>query len=235
MFWKKYKRDQLDVPFKEWEKMPLEYRQKNPPPDATKFVGKYAPDKEGMGIETHIIGEKYPFKGKPTHDSLGHLTMIKALIDKLIQSRLATFIVHEMPLEELSKPSRVLYEEMDNLIDAEKLESHKKDWRNYKKVLIYFFENDLAYRYRLQWLFERMAKRIDEWKLDDGDKYHARVKNFRVDLDEDWKDLVKKFPQLKDKKVSKEFKKVLYDEANSDCCYGNNSKQEDLAKEFLKL
>ena len=232
IFKKREEREKLDISTN-WEDLSPEDQLITPKEDETKYAQKIAKDEEGKGKMTQIIGEKYAIRGNPTRPALLALNPIKALVDKLIGSKLPSLIIHERPNSELSRPVREVARVFDLLIEAEKLESNQQRWRNYKKVIIFFLDNDIAYRYRWQWFMERLD--MSKIKLDKGDKYFFRIKNFRVELEEDWNDLVKKFPQLKDQEVAKEFKKVLYDEKRSDTCYGDKSKPEDLAREFLKL
>ena len=222
-------------PQSSWEALSEEDKKKTPKPNGDLNIKKYlgVKDEDGMGTITHVMGSKYPLRGCPTGPALSRLAPIKALINKIIVSRLSEFISSEIPYDQLSRPVRVLSDVFDDLINAEKLEGHKKEWRAWKKLLTYFFENDFPYRYKMQWLVERLAKRLNEIKLDEADKYHFRVKNFRVDLDEDWRDLVRQFPKLKDQKTATAFKKILYDGQYADTCYGNNASPADLFNKFI--
>ena len=175
--------------------------------DDTRYIGKYTRDEKGKGVMTHIIGDKYPIRGQPTAVTLKVLEPIKALFDKLITSRLPDLIIHEIPYDNLCLPARAFYDVMEDLIEAEKLEGHKRRWRKARKFLVYFLENDTPYRYKFQWIMERLAKRINEIKLIEADKYFFRVKNFRVDLEDEWKEALKTYPQLKGKMA--EFKKFI--------------------------
>ena len=158
-----------------------------------RYIAKMAISPEG-GELTHVMGEKYPMRGNPSFMALKAIEPIKAIIDKIITSRLANIIPFSIANEKMTPPVQELARIFDLLIEAEKLEGNKKRWKAYKKVFCTFFQNDFPYRYKLQWALEKMN--MDKIKLTDGDKYFFRVKNFWVDLEEDYKNVQKKYPQM---------------------------------------
>ena len=194
MFWNKKKREVLD-------------------PKTIGIVG-YHGKSEGGGQMTHVVGEKYPMRGNPQFNALRALDPIKTLIDKIISGRIAKLIPFNVSNDRLSEPVREIARVFDLLIEAEKLEGNKKRWEAYKKVLCVFLEHDIAYRYRFQWLVERINQervKLAETK-EYNDKYFFRLKNFRVDLEEEWKEALKKYPELKSKQ--EEFKTWLSQDKN---------------------
>ncbi len=177
------------------------------------IVGAFSKTKEGAML-MHVVGEKYSIRGNPQYEALRALDPIKSILDKLISSRLVNIIPFNVNNEKLSEPVREIARLFDLIIEAEKLEGNKRRWENWKKVMCVFFEHDIAYRYRLQWALERLNK--DRIKLQEtkeyNDKYFFRVKNFRVDLEEEWKEAFAKYPQLKIKQ--EEFKVWLSQDKN---------------------
>lgn len=216
----KKKREQLKTPIKEYPK----------------YVEKYTPDKEGKGMEMHIIGEKHAIKGQPSHLTLQAIEMVKSLIDKILISRLPAILINEVREDKMCIPVREMARAFDLIIEAEKLEGNKKRWRNYKKMFCFFLENDIAWRYRWQWFMEQLdMKKI---RLSEADKYFFRVKNFRVDLKEEWQEALSAYPQLKGRMAEfKEFIKVGWNGGD------NRGKGDDfklksiseMAKKFLEI
>ena len=158
-----------------------------------RYIAKMEISPEG-GELTHVMGEKYAMRGNAKFLALRALEPIKAIIDKIITSRLVNLIPFSVSNEKLTPPVQELARVFDLLIEGEKLEEHKKQWKAYKKVFCVFLEHDFPYRYKLQWILERLN--IDKMKLTDGDKYFFRVKNFWVDLEEDYKEVQKNHPEM---------------------------------------
>jgi len=183
-------------------------------PDKEGVVGYWSKSDSG-GQETHVMGEKYAFRGNPQWGALRALDPIKTIFEKIISSRLAKLIPYNVSNDKLSEPVQEIARVFDLMIEAEKLTGMKKRWENWKKVICVFLEHDMAYRYRLQWFLERLDKNKIKL-LDDGketsDKYFFRVKNFRVDLEEEWQEAFQKYPELKIKQ--QEFRDWLYQEDN---------------------
>ncbi len=178
-------------------------------PELEGVIGAFSKTKEG-GQLMHVVGEKYPIRGNPQFLALKALEPLKAILDKLISSRLVNIIPFNVSNEKMSEPVREIARVFDLLIEAEKLEGNKRRWTNWKKVICVFLEHDIRYRYVFQWMAERLNQ--VKIKLTDGDKYFFRVKNFWVDLEEEWAEALKKQPELKIKK--EEFKVWLAKDEN---------------------
>lgn len=177
--------------------------------DKERLISKYGRDESGAET-TYVLGEKYPMRGNPKYLALMALRPIKSILNKLIVNRMADLIPFIVSNDKFSEPVREVARVFDLFIEADKLGGNKKDWIAWKKVICIFLEHDLPYRYRFQWILERINK--DKIKLSDGDKYFFRVKNFRVDLEEEWKEVLNKYPQLKGQE--KEFKQFLSEDKN---------------------
>ena len=196
-----------------------------------RYVEQHIPEKDGKGDLTHIIGEEYPVRGlhNSTSGNLKVMEVLKSLFDKILASKLPSIIINDLPEEKMCVPVRELARVFDLMIEAEKLKGNKKRFQNYKKVFCFFMEGDTAWRPRIQWFLEHLD--MSKIKLDEGDKYYFRAKNFRVDLEEEWKEALKAYPELKDK--MKEFKQFVAEGwVGKDDDWRLESLQE-LAKRFL--
>ena len=122
--------------------------------------------------EIHIPGEKFPIRGHARvdflHGKLGHLKYLVKMGLKALDKCLS----YEVPQENLKIPVRAFAEVMDDFIEAEQDPGCKDKWRAAKKAGVIFLEEDNAYCYRWQWLMERLAERIKDIKLSEGDKYY---------------------------------------------------------------
>ena len=130
--------------------------------------------------ETVIIGEKEPMRGHAASSVLhGKLDMLKDFMRDGIKL-IAESQKDMVPQENLKMPVRAIAETFDLLIEAEEGEGMKDKWRWMKKAIIHFAEYDDAYCFRMQWFFERLAKRIKQIRLSKADKYyfHSR-KDFK--------------------------------------------------------
>ncbi|MBU0959877.1 MAG: hypothetical protein KKB31_08060 [Nanoarchaeota archaeon] len=181
------------------------------------------------GRELHIVGSKYPMKGNPNPIGLKAIGPLKSLFDKILQSRISAIIPHEINQDKLTPICKELARVFDLLIEAESLYGMKQRWLNYKRVMIFFLENDLAYRYRMQWMLQRMN--LKKIALDDGDKYYFRAKNFRVDLEDEWKETLKKYPKLD----VEAFKKYIWPGDVPEEVSRSKVPMIKLAEEFIKL
>ena len=159
-----------------------------------RIIGRFGRDASG-GQRTYVTGEKYAMRGNPNKGALMAMSPIKMLLDRLISNRLVKLIPFSISNERLSEPVQEIARVFDLLIEAETLQGNKWKWQSWKKVICIFLEHDLAYRYRFQWILERIN--INKVKLIEDDKYFFRVKNFRVDLEEEWREAIQKYPQLK--------------------------------------
>jgi len=208
--------------FKKKERIALEN------PHEARIVSKYAKSESGGNL-TYVTGEKYPMKGNPDFLALKALSPIKGILDKIFSSRLTSIIPFNVSNEKLSGAVQEFAKGFDLLIEAEKLEGNKNRWKNMKKVICVFLEHDMPYRYKLQWMFERMDK--EKIKLEESDKYFFRVKNFRVDLEEEKEELFKTYPKYKNKEEMDKFNKWLSTETN---WYHSNKDLEKTLEQLVK-
>lgn len=139
-------------------------------------------------FEMEIQGEKYPFAGFPRgHILMGSLAKLKKSIKDLVFNQVFAELdkmyndieVDALPPEKCCPAVRELNRALQELEDAEVVEDMKGRIRLIKRVLTFFLQEDDAYRYRWQWVMERLdMKKI---KLSKGDKYYFRGKYFKVD------------------------------------------------------
>jgi len=150
--------------------------------NSERIVTKHTRGEDG-GQLTYVSQEKYPIRGDTGKmgGALMALKPIKSILNKIVMGRLANLIPFDTQRANLTEPVREIARLFDLLIDAEKLEGNKDQWKAWKKLVCIMLENDVAYRYRFQWMAERLNN--SKVRLTDGDKYFFRVKNFWVDLE----------------------------------------------------
>lgn len=164
-------------------------------PDAERAIVKRGKAKGG-GDLTYVSQEKYPIRGNPSFTVLQILKPLKCIFDKIVSGRIAKLIPFDVSNDKYSEPVQEIARLFDLISEGEKTESLRKRWHDYKIVVCAFLEHDIAYRLRFQWALERIdLKKIG---LTDGDKYFFRVKNFWVELEEEKKEVFKKYPQIKE-------------------------------------
>lgn len=145
---------------------------------------------EDGSYRMQIEGEKYPYPGFPRgHVLTGPLASIKKRIKDMafnqifaeLEKMVGETKADMLPPERMVPAVRELYEKMQELEDAEVTEDMKARIRLIKKVICFFFQEDDAYRFRFQWLMERLD--IKKIRLSKEDKYYFRGKYFKVDHD----------------------------------------------------
>lgn len=145
---------------------------------------------EDGSLQMEIDGERQPFPGFPRgHVLTGPLAALKHKIKNAVFNQVFAQL-EEMtegmksdmvPPEKCAPAVRELNRVLQELEDAEVVEDMKARIRLIKRVLTFFFQEDDAYRFRMQWMFERLdMKKI---KLSEADKYYFRGKYFKVDHD----------------------------------------------------
>jgi hypothetical protein len=141
-------------------------------------------------LQMEIQGEKYPFAGFPRgHVLMGPLAGLKKKLKDLVFNQVFeeidkmydTIKTDALPVERCCPAVRELNRVLQRLEDAEVTEDMKGRIRLIKKVLTFFLQEDDAYRFRWQWVMERLD--ISKIKLSKGDKYYFRGKYFKVDHD----------------------------------------------------
>ena len=97
-------------------------------------------------------------------------------IDKLVKEHKYSLL----PTEKMVPAARELWRAFKELENAEVTEDMKERVRLWKTVLCFIMAEDDAYRFRMQYLFERINMR--KMKLTKEDKFFFRGKYFKVDL-----------------------------------------------------
>jgi len=155
------------------------FKKKEMVSDDEKYV-KRLEVKDGKGLFTHIEGAKYPMRGMPREPVLKKvLDPFKAKMEKYLIEKIWEFIPHEVPESKMSEPVKEIARVFDLLIEAEEMVGMKAKWKAWKKAICLFLQEDLSYRYRFQWLAEKLNKK--KIKLKEEDKYYFRAKYFKVD------------------------------------------------------
>ena len=86
-----------------------------------------------------------------------------------------------LPPDKMAPSVREIDRVLRLLEDAEVVEDMKARIRLVRKVVTFFLQEDDAYRFRMQWAFERLDPK--KMKLSKADKYYFRGKYFKVDHD----------------------------------------------------
>ena len=182
----------ITIMFKFLIKLFFKYFYKFKPPEAVKYgktkgFGKAKVTKTDSGsVQMEIEGEKYPFPGFPRQHVLigGSLEKVKSRLKKDIFHTL--FEVMEdatpdiIPEEQFCPFVKEIWRTMTMMENAEVTEDMKSQIRNMKKVICFFMQEDDAWRFRVQWMMERMDKKKCE--LSKADIYYLRGKWFKPDL-----------------------------------------------------
>lgn len=136
-----------------------------------------------------VEGEAYPHPGFPRgHVLMGPLAQIKNRVKNLVFntafaeiSKLVDEAKYDMvPPEHMMPAVRELH---DKLVLLENIEVNDTDMKPriamLRKVITFFLQEDDAYRFRFQWVMERLN--MDKMKLSDADLYYMRGKYIKPD------------------------------------------------------
>lgn len=150
-----------------------------------KQLAKSKLNKDGE-IILDIKGEKYPLAGHPRHHFMhGPLSPLKNkmknLVIESIPKLLEKCISSQLPEEQWCVSVKAIGKVFDKWIEAEDEPSMKYLAGQIKDAICMFLQEDDAYRFRVQWLFEEMLKYKKDIKLTKADKYYFRAKSFKVD------------------------------------------------------
>lgn len=144
----------------------------------SKERAKLVHNKDGM-LEMMIEGEKYNFPGFPRgHVLMGSLASLKKTMKEAVFNELAKVIPDILPEEQMCPFVKEIYRVMTLIENAEITPDMKSEMRNAKKILCFFLQEDDAYRFRVQWLFERLN--IKKCRLSKADRYYFSAKWFKV-------------------------------------------------------
>lgn len=146
---------------------------------------KVVHDTDGS-VKMQIQGEKYLYPGFPRgHILEGSLAKLKHKVkNAMFNEALAEIqgaMPDMMPPEKMVPAVRELWRVMTDLENAEVVDDMKGRIKLIKKVICFFLQEDDAYRFRFQWVIERMN--MKQVKLTKADKYYFRGKYFKVDHD----------------------------------------------------
>lgn len=145
---------------------------------------------ENGAMEMEIKGEKYNYPGFPRgHVLIGPLANLKHKIKNSVFNQvfgeieiMAKEMQYDMlPPEKMSPSVRELWKVLEELEAAEVVPDMKGRIALIRKVLCFFLQEDDAYRFRYQWVMERLD--LSKVKLTKADKYYFRGKYFKVDHD----------------------------------------------------
>ena len=161
---------------------------KKRPPEQVKYYKKTNKERakvvhgEDGSLQMMVEGEKYPFPGFPRgHVLFGSLASLKKTMKQAVFNELAAVVPDMLPVEQMCPFVRELYRVMTDLENAEITPDMKSEMYNMKKILCFFFQEDDAYRFRVQWLLEHLD--MKKVKLSKADKYFFRAKWFKVEHD----------------------------------------------------
>ena len=141
-------------------------------------------------LKMDIKGEKYPFNGFPRgHVLVGPLAGLKKKVKDMVFNQVFAEIdkmyegmKHDiMPDEKCAPAIREMARVFDKMENMEVVDDMKGRIKLIKKVLIFFLQEDDAYRFRAQYFLSE----IDQKKvaLSKSDKYYARGKYWKTDYD----------------------------------------------------
>ena len=141
-------------------------------------------------IHMEIEGEKYLYPGFPRGYILtGPLAKIKHKMKNMVFNQAFAEMekmVSEnkydiLPDDRCAPAVREMARVFDVLIEMEVVDDMKKRMQLIKKVLIFFLQEDDAYRFRAQKFLELIDQ--EKIKLSKADKYYARAKYWKTDYD----------------------------------------------------
>lgn len=166
------------------------------PPESVRYYktkdsarARLANAKDGS-LQMEIQGEKYPFAGFPRgHVLMGSLAGLKKKIKDSVFNQVFNEIDKmyagikddAIPVERCCPAVREISRVMDILENMEIVEDMKARMRLIKKVLVFFLQEDDAYRFRVQMFLDLVDR--SKTKMSKADKYYARGKYWKVDFD----------------------------------------------------
>ena len=139
-------------------------------------------------LKMQIEGEKYMLPGFPRgHVLTGSLAQLKHSVKNMVFNQVYAELekmagdmsADMIPPEKMAPAVRELWRAMEDLENAEVVPDMKARIRLIRKVICFFLQEDDAYRFRWQWLMERID--IKKVRLTKEDKYFFRGKYFKVD------------------------------------------------------
>lgn len=145
---------------------------------------------EDGSLQMKIEGEKYPLYGFPRgHVLMGSLAKLKQTIKDEVFNQVFEKIeklYEEMkfdvvPIEKCAPAIREMARVFDKLEHMEIQDDMKGRIRLIKKVILWFLQEDDAYRFRAQYFLSEIDQ--NKVKLSKSDRYFARGKYWKPDYD----------------------------------------------------
>lgn len=165
------------------------------PPDSVKYYktqesarARLMNAKDGS-IEMEIKGEKYPFRGFPRgHVLTGSLAKLKKRLKDVVFNQVFEQIekmyedtkYHALPTERCAPAVREMDRIFEKLVHMEVTDDMRGRINLIRKVIIFFLQEDDAYRYRAQAFLSMIDQK--KIKLTKEDLYFARAKYWKPDL-----------------------------------------------------
>lgn len=141
-------------------------------------------------LQMELEGEKYPFpalpRGPVLNSSIGKLKhTIKNMIFNAawaeIEKVMSKSEMDMMPIHKCAPAIREIARVLDKMVEMEISDDMKGRMRLLRNVIVFIFQEDDAYRFRAQYFLSNLNQR--KIKLSKADKYYARGKYWKVDLD----------------------------------------------------
>lgn len=140
-------------------------------------------------LQMELQGEKYPFKGFPRgHILMGPLANIKKALKDMVFNTVFKEIekmyddakLNALPIEKCAPAVREMDRVFENLVNMEVTDDMKGRINLIRKVIIFFLQEDDAYRYRAQAFLQMIDQK--KIKLEKDDLYFARAKYWKPDM-----------------------------------------------------
>ncbi len=179
-----------------WRKERLPFQSE----DEGRWIKSVSRPSKGGGQYLNMTNSKYPMRGVPRDSALvAIIGPFKKAATRLIRDMVLSVVAHEIREDRLSEPVREIARGFDLLSSAEGNLQYKLMWQDYKRAFCNFFEEDDAYRFRLQWMLTKLD--LKKIKLNANDLYYFRAKRFNVDLKEVTPNLKEELAELRKKGV----------------------------------
>jgi len=137
---------------------------------------------EGGGFLTWLKGHAYPVIGLPRKIMIHKLDPTKKLLEMAIEQIWKGFCNDFKKPEDLAPSVRELYNLFNQLLEHETTERRIRIYSKVRDLICFFLDEDTAYRWRFQWMMERVDP--EKFKLTEADKYwFSKSDEFRLDED----------------------------------------------------
>ncbi|MBW2672733.1 MAG: hypothetical protein JRD89_04845 [Deltaproteobacteria bacterium] len=123
---------------------------------------------------TYIVGNKFPMIGAPKQTSLWLMQPLKNLVRAALRELRPFYQQFAKKPQELSPAVKEIWRMFELLKERETNESMVQLWSDIQVLICFFFEEDLAYRWRLQFLAEHVD--LERLKPSEEDRYYLERK-----------------------------------------------------------